>query len=80
MKKYLTILILLFSAGFIFGQWIQQSSPTKKDLLDIKFFENRGVIVGDSVILTSNDSGETWKSQDFGEILWRCAFQSKDTI
>ena len=80
MKKYLTILILLFSAGFIFGQWIQQSSPTKKDLLDIKFFENRGVIVGDSVVLTSNDSGKTWKAHDVGEYLFRCAFQSKDTV
>ena len=80
MKTFLTVLIILVSIGSAFSQWIKQSSPTQKDLYDIKFFGNRGVIVGDSIILTSNDSGKTWKSQDFGEILWRCAFQSKDTI
>jgi photosystem II stability/assembly factor-like uncharacterized protein len=80
MKTYLTIILLIFSVGSTFNQWVQQSSPAKKDLYDIKFWGNRGVIVGDSVILTSDDSGKTWKSQDFGEILWRCAFQSKDTI
>ena len=80
MKTFLTSLIILVSIGSTFSQWTQQLSPTKRNLYDIKFFENRGVIVGDSVILTSNDSGKTWKSQDFGEIFWRCAFQSKDTI
>ena len=80
MKKFLIISILLFSAGFIFGQWIQQSSPTKRDLLDIKFFENRGVIVGDSVILTSNDSGQTWSSQYYTGYYIKCSFQNKDTV
>ncbi len=80
MKTLLAILIVLLSFESGFSQWIKQSSPTKKDLNDIKFFENRGVIVGDSVILTSNDSGKTWSSQNFPGYLWRCAFQSKDSI
>ncbi|MEJ2614602.1 MAG: hypothetical protein P8Z35_06575, partial [Ignavibacteriaceae bacterium] len=80
MKTFLTILIILVSIGITFSQWVQQTSPTKRDLKDIKFFENKGVIVGDSVVLTSNDSGNTWTSQCLPYGLLSCAFQDKDTV
>ncbi|MFZ0453479.1 MAG: YCF48-related protein [Ignavibacteriaceae bacterium] len=80
MKTFLTILIIIVSTGSAFCQWVQQSSPTQRDLLDVKFFENRSVIVGDSVILTSTDSGETWSSQYYNGYYIKCAFQSKDTV
>ncbi len=79
MKIYLTILLLSFSVGITFSQWVRQSSPTKRDLYDIKFYENRGIVVGDSVILTSADSGETWSSQNLPYGLQRCSFQDNDT-
>lgn len=80
MKTFLTILIVLFTVELTFSQWIQQSSPTKQNLYDIKFWENRGVIVGSKIILTSIDSGKTWSSQNFDYKFWRCSFQSKDSI
>ena len=81
MKKLLFILLIVLSASFTFSQWIQQPSSTSKDLLDIKFSDNgTGIIVGNRIILYSNDSGQTWNSQDFAGVLLKCGFQSKDSV
>ena len=74
------MLVFLCSTNLIFSQWTQQKSPTNRDLFNIKFFDNQGVIVGDSVILTSNDSGKTWDIQNFNGFLGSCAFQNNKSV
>jgi hypothetical protein len=63
MKTYLTILFLLLSAELIFGQWIEQTSPTKQNLRDIKFFSNKGIMgtaTGRNLIIASTNEEINW--------------------
>ncbi len=59
----LFILLTLLLCPDIVSQWSLQSSPTTSDLYDITFTDSQlGWIVGDSIILLTNDSGFTWQS------------------
>lgn len=82
MKKYFLIFIFFISIDSSFSQWVQQVSPTSYPLYDIKFYNNKkGVIVGTSIILITNDSGNTWSPRgSFNYDLNGCYFQSKDSI
>jgi photosystem II stability/assembly factor-like uncharacterized protein len=64
------------------AQWIQQSSPTANNLYNISFFKkSEGLIVGQEVILMSQDSGYTWLLRNVpGWILCGSYFQGKDSL
>jgi photosystem II stability/assembly factor-like uncharacterized protein len=82
MKISIMILLLLLYVGSACSQWVQQPSPTTHELDGIKFFNDKyGIIAGSEVILTSNDSGNTWNLQEFPNwYLGGCDFQSRDSI
>ena len=83
MKTTIRVFLLLaVTAQLSRSQWSLQNSPVSSRLFDINFSGEKGVVVGDSIIMTSSDSGKTWAVQKFPRawILTQCRFQAKDSI
>ena len=82
-KKLLGLVVLsALSTVPVMAQWSLQQSPVTSRLYDIKFSGGRGLMVGDSVVLVSGDTGSSWAIQDFPGN-WgftQCTIQCHDSL
>ena len=63
-------------------RWSPVERENKRDLYDATFQGERGVLVGDGVILVSGDGGSTWRSSASPEDRWLsgAALKSSEAI
>ncbi len=82
MKRILSTLLVLFSFMQIsYSQWITQIPATSADLYDVKFVgRDLGWIVGEGVILRTQNGGVSWTVQEFPDFIFdECNFVDSNT-
>ncbi len=72
MKLIFTRMIILCSLNLVaYSQWVPQMSVTTANLYDVKFVSRQlGWIVGNGVILRTQDAGSSWTAQNFNGLVF----------